>query len=189
LPRVWSLRFTSWVKTLTHTTSDAIRNGIALRSYDEKQNIGICLINLAKSYERTYGLKDTEFIMRCTNLVLQHDSLNLNALLLKQQCLSEVIKNYATHYKTNDINTLKLVAKNETKHTDLTKTIRTLEIHLTLLHKLGYREMPIDMQKIIMTGQYPEHFNDKNSSYFMQNLKIKKTHSTQNKALINHKRI
>lgn len=147
------------IQTLTHTTTEGIKSGIALRSYDTKQSIGLCLVNLAKSYEHKFGSRDDDFLLKCAELVLKHDRLNLNALLLKQQILDARITNFARENNVNDINKLK--ANNQ-----ISQTIFELENHLALLYRLGYRQMPFDMQEIIMTGIIPENFEDKNPTPF-----------------------
>ncbi len=147
------------IQTLTHTTTEAIKSGISLRSFDAKQSIGLCLVNLAKSYEHKYGSKDDDFLLKCAELVLKHDPLNLNALLLKQQILDVRVTNFALENNISDINKLK--ANNE-----ISETVNDLENHLALLYRLGYRQMPYDMQEIIMTGIFPKDFKDKNPSPF-----------------------
>src|SRR5690606_843657 len=102
---------------------------------------------------------DDEFLLNCAELVLKHDSLNLNALLLKQQVLDERIKNYSMEKNINEINKLKA-------NPEISKSVYELEKHLALLYRLGYRQMPFDMQEIIMTGVIPENFKDKNPSPF-----------------------
>ena len=131
------------IQTLTYTPSEAIISGIALRDYDSKQNIGLCLINLAKSYEHTFITKDDEFMLRCAELALKYDSLNLNALLLKAQVLDARVTQYAITHKINDIAKLK-------QDRGILPLVNKLENHLTLLYRLGYREMPLDMQEQIM---------------------------------------
>jgi RHS repeat-associated protein len=147
------------IQTLTHTTTEGIKSGIALRSYDSKQSIGICLVNLAKSYEHKFGSKDDDFMLKCAELVLKHDRLNLNALLLKQQILDARVTNFAKENNINDINKLK-------SNNEISQSIYELENHLALLYRLGYRQMPFDMQEIIMTGVIPENFEDKNPKPF-----------------------
>ncbi len=147
------------IQTLTHTTTEAIKSGIALRSFDAKQSIGLCLVNLAKSYEHKFGSKDDDFLLKCAELVLKHDPLNLNALLLMQQILDTRITNFALENNISDLNKLK--ANNE-----ISQTVNDLENHLALLYRLGYRQMPYDMQEIIMTGIFPKDFKDKNPSPF-----------------------
>lgn len=147
------------IQTLTHTTPEAINSGIALRSFNAKQSIGLCLVNLAKSYEHKFGSKDDDFMLKCAELVLKHDRLNLNALLLKQQILDARVTSFAVENNINDINELK-------SNSEISQSVYELEKHLALLYRLGYRQMPYDMQKIIMTGIIPENFEDKNPSPF-----------------------
>ena len=133
------------IQTLTYTTNEAIMNGIALREYNDKESIGLCLVNLAKSYEHKFNSKGNEFILKCAELALKHDSLNLNALLLKQQVLDERTINYAVKNKINDINRIK---------TDkaISGTYFHLQKHLLKLYTLGYRQMPLYMQQMILDG-------------------------------------
>ena len=147
------------IQTLTHTPSEAIRSGIALRTYNEQQAIGLCLVQLAKSYERHYGLKDADFMEQCADLVLSHDSLNLNAILLKQQILDTRLKNYALQKGTSHIATLR-------KDAAIAPLIVRLESHLGRLKELGYRQMPVEMQKIILSGEFPAQFTNQNPSPF-----------------------
>lgn len=140
------------IQTLTYTPSEAIMSGIALRDYTTKQSIGLCLVNLAKSYEHKYNTKDNEFILRCAELALLHDSLNLNALLLKQQVLDSRVTNYAARHNINTIQKLR-------QDTGIAATTLSLEKHLALLYQLGYRQMPLDMQNMILNQLQSEASN------------------------------
>ncbi len=144
------------IQTLTYTPSEAIMSGIALRDYDTKQSIGLCLVNLAKSYEHKFKTKDNEFMLRCAELALEHDSLNLNALLLKQQVLDARVTEYANKHRLNSITQLK-------KDTTIKATVSKLEKHTALLNSLGYRQMPTDMQEMILNQfqSEPNHWNHK----------------------------
>jgi RHS repeat-associated protein len=144
------------IQTLTYTPSEAIISGIALRDYDTKQSIGLCLVNLAKSYEHKFKTKDNEFMLRCAEVALAHDSLNLNALLLKQQVLDARVTKYASKHRLNNITLLK-------KDTAIKATVSKLEKHTTLLNRLGHRQMPTDMQEMILNQfqSEPNHWNHK----------------------------
>lgn len=144
------------IQTLTYTPSEAIMSGIALRDYDTKQSIGLCLVNLAKSYEHKFKTKDNEFMLRCAEVALAHDSLNLNALLLKQQVLDARVTKYASKHRLNNITLLK-------KDTAIKATVSKLEKHTALLNSLGYRQMPTDMQEMILNQfqSEPNHWNHK----------------------------
>jgi RHS repeat-associated protein len=148
------------LQTLTHTTTDAIMSGIALRDYTEQQSIGLCMVNLAKSYEHYFETTDDEFLLRCAETVLKYDSLNLSALLLKQQVLDSRVVKYAEHSNSKNIAKLK-------QDNNIQQTVIDLEKHTALIYRLGYRQMPLDMQQIIISGNYPDSgFIDKNPSPF-----------------------
>ncbi len=151
------------IQTLTYTTTEAIMSGIALRGFNEKESIGLCLVNLAKSYEHKFHTKNDAFILKCAELALKYDSLNLNALLLKQQVLDEKVIRYALKNNINDINQLK-------KDTRISGTVLLLQKHLSKLYQLGYRQMPLDMQQLVMNGFSDENngslYADKNPSPF-----------------------
>ncbi len=131
------------IQTLTHTPSDAIRSGIALRDYTTKQSIGLCLVNLAKSYEHQFNTKGDEFMLRCAALALRYDSLNLNALLLKAQILDARVTHYANTHHINSMHQL-------SRDSAIAPEVVALEKHLARLAALGYRQMPVDMQQLIV---------------------------------------
>jgi RHS repeat-associated protein len=131
------------IQTLTYTPSEAIVSGIALRDYTTKQSIGLCMVNLAKSYEHKFNTKDDEFMLRCADLALEYDSLNLNALLLKAQVLDYRTFQYAKAHRIGRINQLK-------RDSVIAPTVLRLEKHLALIQHFGYRQMPLEMQERIM---------------------------------------
>lgn len=147
------------IQTLTYTPSEAIMSGIALRDYSTKQSIGLCLVNLAKSYEHKFNTKDNEFLLRCAELALTYDSLNLNALLLKQQVMDTRVTNYAAQHHLNSIAKLK-------HDKGILPLVNKLEKHTALLYNLGYREMPHDMQEQIM---HPFGYDTKKWNHVSQN--------------------
>lgn len=145
------------LQTLTYTTNEALKNGIALRDYTERQSIGLCMVNLAKSYEHYYETQTDTFLLQCAETVLKYDSLNLSALLLKQQVLDERVNQFAKEKSISNIAQLK-------QDKSILNTIDELEKHTALLFRLGYRQMPLDMQQIILSGNYPKEFKDQNPS-------------------------
>ena len=118
---------TGTIQTLTYTTREAQLNNLALRSLDAKQSVALCLVYLAKGYEHRYGTPHDAFVMACADKALEHDVNNLNALLLKAQVLEQRVMTQqmpAAQYET-------LLAD---------------------LYKRGYRQMPDDMQAIIVAA-------------------------------------
>jgi len=127
---------TGSLETITYTTDQAARSGIAMRELNLKQSIALQLINLAKAYQHKFNSKTDDFILNCANLCLQYDSLNLNAMLLK-----------AEYYNT--------------KITNLNKPINQLKTNphfiayqkqINQLYQLGYRQMPTDMKNKIISN-------------------------------------
>lgn len=132
------------IETITYTSDEAVRNGIAMRILDLKQSVGLCLLNLAKSFQNKFGLADDQFIYDCAELAIKYDSKNLNAMLLR----AEVMENRLI---SKGISFGKL--KNTVEFRDYEKTIKNL-------FDLGYREMPTEMKNQIIASI------SKDTSYF-----------------------
>lgn len=131
--------------TLTYTWMEGIRSGIALKRLDEKQCIALCLVNLAKSYEHTFGTKDAEFMLACAKLALQHDPQSLNAMLLKHQVLEERVVQFAADHKIRNVKKLR-------ENKAIAETFEKLEAQVAELNKLGYHQMPLYMQEMILAA-------------------------------------
>ncbi len=155
------------IQTLTYTTRDAVMSGISMRKLDDKQSIGLCLVYLAKAYERRFDSEKSAFMLKCANTALKHDKLNLNAMLLKSQVFENEIADYA---EKNNVTTIKALLSESA----ISETLTKHETSLKTLYNLGYIEMPQEMQRMILAGlQYkdedpkilakdytPKHFAD-----------------------------
>jgi len=122
------------IMTLTYTPAEAVEKGIAMRQLDLKQSINLCLIYLAKGYEKLFGNNDG-FMFECAETALQNDSLSLNAMILKAEVFESAI------------------IKQRKKLQDLNKDSLFLQYQnlLGLIIKKGYRQMPEEMERIIMS--------------------------------------
>jgi len=127
---------TGSIETITHTSDEAARNGIAMRELNLKQSVGLCLLNLAKGYEHKFNLKDDKFILDCAELILKYDEKNLNAMLLKAEVLEEQL------------------VKQNLSFSKLKSTVEFLNYqnYITQLYKLGYREMPTEMKNQVIAA-------------------------------------
>ncbi len=133
------------LQAYTYTSTQAVESGISLRTLTQKQSIGLCLVNLAKSYEHRFNSRDDEFMLQCAELALAHDSLNLNALLLKHQILDQKVTAYA---KSHNLTSIEQVRQNKNIKEEFAK----LESHVKQLYDYGYIQMPLRMQQIILNG-------------------------------------
>ncbi len=133
---------TGSIETLTYTSDEATRNGISLRELNLKQSVALCLVYLAKGYEYRFHTQSDDFLLECAETALLHDKLNLNAMLLKAEVLEERIIQ-----KNRNITELQ---------TD--KDFADYESWINHIHKLGYREMPLDMKNALIAGLRKENF-------------------------------
>ncbi len=130
------------IQTLTYTTKTSIMNGMAQRMLTNKEAVALNLIYLAKGYEHKFNDNTNDFLLQCAELAFKHDTLSLNALLLK----AEITENRLFKaMQENKITTLAQVKKN-TKTKEL---LTSYEKQLSNLYKCGYREIPKDIQRII----------------------------------------
>ncbi len=131
------------IETLTYTTREGIMSGIATRKLNLKESIGLCLIYLAKGYEYKFGESDAYFSLRCGNLALKHDSLNLNAMLLKAGVMEETLVRYMKRKRIQEPERLREIAEIKDVFIQYEQWIRRL-------NTLGYREIPSDVQDILL---------------------------------------
>jgi hypothetical protein len=122
------------IMTVTYTPVEAVRSGISIRELDERQSVALCLVYLGKSYEYKFGTKTDGFIYDCAETALEHDSLNLNAMLLKAGVLGERLC-------STEKNVSQLQNDSEFKE---------YEALVVDLYEKGYREMPLDMKNLIV---------------------------------------
>ena len=118
----------AWIATTGYVSTDAIRSGIYMDTLSNQQSIALCILDLAKGYERqTHNYYDG-FILKCCDLALQYHPVNPIALLLKAETLQKV------HLKQTDENDPRAAA-----------TYTEMEDAYITLAKLHYREMPEKM--------------------------------------------
>lgn len=90
------------IKTYTYSSHEAVKNGISMRRLNEKEAVSLCLVQLAKGFERKLspflreGVGGRTFMLACAEAALQYDSLCLNAMILKAQVLEQLIKSSET---------------------------------------------------------------------------------------------
>lgn len=126
---------------LTYTTDQAVKSGIAMRYLDLKQSVALNLIYLAKGYQNKFKNNTDNFILDCANLALKYDSLNLNAMLLKAEVLEK-----------------RVIEKNKViTQLQSDKDFKEYEKLIVTLYNLGYREMPLEMKNILISGYCKEN--------------------------------
>lgn len=124
------------IETLTHSTTESVKNGIALRELDLKQSITLCLIYLAKGYEYKFGIHDDNFLDSCVNTALKYDDHNLNAMLFKSALLEG-----------------RLTQQHQTfKQLETKREFTEYQQWITHVYDMGYREMPANVKNMLLNG-------------------------------------
>jgi hypothetical protein len=110
-----------WLMASGYITLDAIRAGYFLDTLSARQSVAMCLLDLAKGYERKTGQRGP-FVNRCVARVLAEHPANINALLLQTELL-----------------------KDQYMKTKSPADYHAIEKHCSTLVANGYREMPMEM--------------------------------------------
>jgi hypothetical protein len=129
----------AWLMASGYIHLDAIVNKLYMEALNEKQSIALCMIDLAKGYDRKMGLMvDYEFILKCCDTALLHYPHYINGLLLKAETkknqFDALMEKYYAEYPA-DIFYLPEAKQLFTEMTELYSKI----------HELGYRKMPEEM--------------------------------------------
>ena len=118
----------AWVMASGYIPLEAVQNGIYMDTLSNQQAIALCVLDLAKGYERQMRNYYDGFIIQCCDLVLKYHPNNVMAILLKAETMK------------------KLYLKEQAdKYPKLTYTPIQMGKLYGQLFDLGYREMPEKM--------------------------------------------
>ena len=115
----------AWLMSSGYIHLDAIRSGIYMDTLDNKESLALCLLDLAKGFERKYGMVNDSFILKCINQSLKYYPNSINALLFKSELL---LRKYRGKTTLNPI-----------------FIFEEYEKLIIKIHQLGYRKMPEKM--------------------------------------------
>lgn len=128
----------SWLMASGYIHLSAIQNGIYMDTLSLKESIAFCMFDLAKGYERKFGVGDGKFILKCCNTALKYYPNFINALLLKAELLQKVIFQEVAKHKAKKPQDIFHIEGIKDQFTEMESTyIR--------IHQLGYRQMPEEM--------------------------------------------
>jgi hypothetical protein len=117
----------AWLTASGYISRETIISGIYMDTLSAKQNVVLCLVDLAKGYERKVGRVASEaFVLKCTNLALQYFPNYINAQLLQAEALRQQFER-------------------QTTTADAQRSYAAMEAAYTRIFETGYREMPAPM--------------------------------------------
>ena len=116
-----------WLMASGYVSKQTIVSGIYMDTLSAKQNVVLCLVDLAKGYERKTGPAGSEaFVSKCTTLALSYFPQYINAQLLQAE-------------------TLRQQFEHQTNAADSRAAYTAMEAAYTRIFETGYREMPPQM--------------------------------------------
>ncbi len=127
----------AWLMASGYITLEAIQNGIYMDALDDKKCIALCVLDLAKGYEKKYPDNDGTFMLKCCDLTMEYIPNCINALLLKAETkkkqIEKLVKQRGITYAV-----FKMQADGKIMWEEMRSTYEKI-------HKLGYRTMPEKM--------------------------------------------
>jgi hypothetical protein len=128
----------AWLMASGYIHLSAIQNAIYMDTLSNKQSVALCMIDLAKGYEKKNVNGYENFVLQCCDTALTYFPNYINALLLKAETQKKIFESMMKHYGAiypKEVFNIK-VAK------DLFDEMQNL---YASIHKLGYRTMPKGM--------------------------------------------
>jgi hypothetical protein len=117
----------AWLMASGYISKETIVSGIYMDTLSAKQNIVLCLIDLAKGYEHKAGPASESFVLKCTELALRHFPHYINAQLLQAEALRNRFE------------------RQQKEAVPAQQAYAAMNAAYTRIYKTGYREMPPQM--------------------------------------------
>ncbi len=128
----------AWLMASGYITLESIQNGVYMDALNDKQCIALCVLDLAKGYDRKYPNNDGMFIIKCCDLALEHFPKYINAMLLKAETRKKQFEKLMKERNISTPSVLRLQKDGKMLWDDMNSLY-------TKVHKLGYRTMPEQM--------------------------------------------
>lgn len=128
----------AWLMASGYIHLDAIVNKFYMEALDNKKAIALCLIDLAKGYQKKFGFRDGAFVLKCLDLSDKYYPNYINAKILRTEIMQEklfaiVKENYAEY-------------PSQVFHIPEAKQLfDELQLLVGEIHTMGYRKMPESM--------------------------------------------
>jgi hypothetical protein len=128
----------AWLMASGYITLQSIQNGIYMDALNDKQCIALCVLDLAKGFDRKYPDNDGTFIIQCCNLTLEHFPKCINALLFKAETRKKQLERLMKTLNLSNPASLRLQPEGQKLWEEMNRLY-------TQIHRFGYRTMPEQM--------------------------------------------
>jgi hypothetical protein len=128
----------AWLMVSGYVSLQAIQNGVFMDTLSNQQTLALCMLDLAKGYDRKFNSNKPNFVLMCCDTALKYYPNFVNALLLKAETMKKQLEQIMkTQGKTNFQDVL-----NQPKAKQLFDKMNVLYAQV---YQSGYREMPRKM--------------------------------------------
>lgn len=132
----------AWIMASGYVHLSAVQNRLYMDTLSNKQSIAVCVVDLAKGYERKLGnAADLDFLAECAKLSLTYYPQYVNAMLLKAEIYKKQFERMME----------KALAKYPSEilgNPQANALFIEMEAIYSNIHKLGYRKMPKEMYAV-----------------------------------------
>lgn len=126
----------AWLMASGYIHLDAIRKGVYMKALNNEESIALCLVDLAQAYQKQ-EFYDLDFVIKCANKALEYFPNYVNAMILKTEAKGKKIENILDGYNKD--------FRDVRKYPKTHAIFKEIEKELSIIHELGYRQMPEDM--------------------------------------------
>lgn len=152
----------AWLMASGYIHLDAIVNKLYMEALTDKQMLALCLIDLAKGYERKLGANaKSDFILSCCEAALKYYPNYINALILKAETKKKEFDILMTKYDAKYPSDIFHLPEAQ----QIFKEMTSIYSHI---HELGYRKMPKEMYLnwLVSLKEERNKYENKNISNF-----------------------
>ena len=129
----------AWIMASGYVHLSAVQNRVYMDTLSNKQSIAVCLVDLAKGYEKRFGDRSNlNFITKCCDLALMYYPQYVNALILKAETYKKGFQIKMAQEKAEYPSDL----FNDSSAKNL---FDNMQSQYAYIHQLGYRKMPNEM--------------------------------------------
>lgn len=149
----------AWLMASGYIHTDAIRNGVFMKALGDKESIALCLVDLAQAYQRE-EFYDVNFVIKCANKALEYYPNYVNAMILKTEAKGKKIENILLRHNTD--------FKDANNIPETRELLAEVQIELTKIYELGYRQMPEEMYLnwLVSLKEEREKYSNQNINSF-----------------------
>lgn len=128
----------AWLMASGYISLEAVQKGIYMDTLSAKENIALCVVDLAQGYNHKYPENDGEFVIKCCNLALKYFPDFVNAVLLKAETRLKQLQRMQKEYKYEYLKEVTKLPEGKALWDEMNKLYGQV-------YKMGYRQMPEQM--------------------------------------------